>query len=949
MNSRASLSSSGKSGSQAFLRTVFLSAAVALFIALSGCSSGPAQPTVTPPTNFVYPQTVINATTGQAISSNTPSVGGTAPSFSVSPALPAGLNLSATTGVISGTPTAVTPQASYTITASNTAGSTTATVQITVIAPPVAPSALTYPQTTITATAGQPIATDTPTVTGTAPTFAITPALPAGLSISASTGAISGTPTTAQALVTYTVTASNTAGSTTAIVSITINPPIPAPSNLAYPQATITTAASLPISTDIPSVTGTVASFTVAPALPAGLSISASTGAISGTPTAASAQTTYTITAANSGGSTTASVVITVGKAVSTLLDLGHANSVSFMRSTSNRLLSEDASGHWVLWDYATSAELASGDQNGFPWGVDIAGSAIAVGLPNGVELRSATDGHLLTTIASPLINPPQNLGVGNTAPIPGTSWWKLASDGTYVCAGTKAGMAVWSLSGQLLASRQGDYSAAKVFAAPGQVQIALGAAGASVIETVSTSSGSSITGPAFSGNFSSWFYDGQRFLTNIGTTVWTYSAASVQQGIASLPSVENLGGNGNWFYVYGSQYSTTPLTIYPVGGSVPAATFPFSALALYAQITPSANLLGVTYGQGGYTDSIINIVDLSGSTPVKTDLSTPPITSTAFAANSPTQWTIGNNEGLILDGPSLSTAPRYYGYGAARSIAGSSNYIAVAVAKGTIPYFSASSLTPVDTIKFSSSSLALNSTGSVLAAFANTQGSAANGSDRTLNIYSLPSGSATNSWPSQVSSVTAYQSAFTMSADGGTLGLILLGGGTVPTVTREVVPTAGGPVIWSDNPNPSNPYSLVELSPDGSMFAVSTVGASGYTTSIFTGGQITTAVPGQILGWTDSTHILTSQFTYGKFIFYAGAAIYDTTGALTSNVNIPQIQNFLPVSSSSIYYPPQNTIYSLTNGSSLYTSPLTTTGVGAIAGTQVVFATGNRVVVDTY
>jgi hypothetical protein len=104
---------------------------------------------------LVYPQTTITATTGQAISANTPTVTGTVTAYSVAPALPAGLSLNTTTGAISGSPTGAAVQASYTITASNSSGSTTATVQITVNAAVVPPTNLVYPQTSITATVGQ--------------------------------------------------------------------------------------------------------------------------------------------------------------------------------------------------------------------------------------------------------------------------------------------------------------------------------------------------------------------------------------------------------------------------------------------------------------------------------------------------------------------------------------------------------------------------------------------------------------------------------------------------------------------------------------------------------------------------------------------------------------------------------------------------------------------------
>ena len=52
--------------------------------------------------------------------------------YNVTPALPAGLSLSSTTGVISGTPTSVTAATNYTVTAANETGSATAIVNITV-------------------------------------------------------------------------------------------------------------------------------------------------------------------------------------------------------------------------------------------------------------------------------------------------------------------------------------------------------------------------------------------------------------------------------------------------------------------------------------------------------------------------------------------------------------------------------------------------------------------------------------------------------------------------------------------------------------------------------------------------------------------------------------------------------------------------------------------------
>ncbi len=87
---------------------------------------------------------------------------------------------------------------------------------------------------------------------------------------------------------------------------------IPAPSNLVYAQPTIAAIVTIPIMTDTPAISGTVTSYSVAPELTAGLSLNQTSGAISGTPSAVAASGTYTITASNSTGSTTAVVKITV-------------------------------------------------------------------------------------------------------------------------------------------------------------------------------------------------------------------------------------------------------------------------------------------------------------------------------------------------------------------------------------------------------------------------------------------------------------------------------------------------------------------------------------------------------------------------------------------------------------------------------------------------------------
>ena len=92
-----------------------------------------------------------------------------------------------------------------------------------------------------------------------------------------------------------------------------------APSALSY--ANINARVGTAIGNVNPTVTGTPTSYSIAPALPAGLSLNTTTGVISGTPSATAASATYTVTATNAGGSTTATLTIVVNSAGPTFND----------------------------------------------------------------------------------------------------------------------------------------------------------------------------------------------------------------------------------------------------------------------------------------------------------------------------------------------------------------------------------------------------------------------------------------------------------------------------------------------------------------------------------------------------------------------------------------------------------------------------------------------------
>ena len=92
---------------------------------LAACGGGEGSDVVvTPPPDGLSYATPVSAEAGVAIPALVPAISGSVTAYSVTPALPAGVVLHPTTGVISGSPTTVSEQAVYIITATNAGGST---------------------------------------------------------------------------------------------------------------------------------------------------------------------------------------------------------------------------------------------------------------------------------------------------------------------------------------------------------------------------------------------------------------------------------------------------------------------------------------------------------------------------------------------------------------------------------------------------------------------------------------------------------------------------------------------------------------------------------------------------------------------------------------------------------------------------------------------------------
>ena len=224
-----------------------------------------------------------------------PITGSGSPTLFGASGLPAGLSVNTSTGVVSGTPTALGTYPA-TVTAANAGGTGSETVTFAITRNPNAPvitSALTAAGHAGSAFSYAVVATNTPT------SYSATP-LPAGLTFSTTTGVLSGTPT-AQATTSVTIKASNASGYDAETLTVTIaakvtapvvNSPVNAVGSVGAPFAYQVTAANAPTS------------FAATP-LPAGLTFDTGTGWVTGTPLTA-ASTTISLTASNDGGTSAA-------------------------------------------------------------------------------------------------------------------------------------------------------------------------------------------------------------------------------------------------------------------------------------------------------------------------------------------------------------------------------------------------------------------------------------------------------------------------------------------------------------------------------------------------------------------------------------------------------------------------------------------------------------------
>lgn len=799
-------------------------------------------------------------------------------------------------------------------------------------------------------TVGVAITPLAPTVAGTVSGYSVTPALPAGLILSATTGVISGTPTAAAASSTYTVTASNSGGNASTTLTIVVNP---APPTIAFASSAYSYTVAVPSVAVTPTNTGGAATWSVSPALPSGLSLDASSGAISGTPTQPSPAGTYTVTASNGSGRSTATLTLAV--AAAPLLDLGHVNPITSISFTGTYVLSSDETGRWVLWQFSTGDELASGTApciavqgvcETSPTAL-LAGTTILTTTPTGLAFYAAPSGAVTGQVTTSDFE-----------------WMALASDGSYACAGSPMALTCWSKTGQQLFSESGNYASAKVFATPTQLQVALGGRGPNVIETIPTASWTPAVGPSFTGSFWSWFTDGGSFITTTANnTVYIYSANTVQLDQRSLPALTDLTGQGNWFWTFAivnTNSAQQPLNIYKVGNS---AT-PTASYSLYEASPTVASGLQLAVFQGTEPGSVA-LIDLSGSTPSETSYTLPVEDFDSFAATSASQWLVGSINGVLVDGSGLPASSRSLNYGRAWSIVGGGSRVVISTASGRIISYDTATNVLETTIDQQDAELAISSDGSVLATAAAHYGyQNALTSDRSIYVYSMPTATQIASFPfSYTYGVSApVLNEMSLSGDGSTVGEIYTQGNTS---TAQALKVSNGAVTFSTTSG--NWGAPLRLSPDGTLVAFTgTPPANGPATSIYQNGTLTTSLSGWSVGWLDDTRLLVNN-TQGNGnggwsgFNYLGASLYSPTGTLLSSPPLPEVDILQPVMGDLIYAPGPNEILSVTSGQPVWASADMSAGealwpgtgapapLGALTSNEVVFQSGTLVLAQPY
>ncbi|MEE3084157.1 MAG: putative Ig domain-containing protein, partial [Candidatus Thermoplasmatota archaeon] len=264
-----------------------------------------------PAVNLSYDPYNLTLIRNETMDTLSPTVsGGNVGNWSITPTLPDGLTF--VDGVISGTPEVNMTTTMFTVWANTSGGAASTTVNITVLEPVVD---FIYNPNNLILTRNETMGPASP-VFGSdamAEAWGISPALPEGLNFT--NGTISGSPLVNMTATVFTVYANNSGGTGVAYLTITVLEPV---ATVVYVPENITLTRGEDNASIVPMLGGgMVASWSISPELPEGMVFD--NGSITGVPLVNSTNTTYTVTALNSGGTAIAFLNITVVEPVAVL------------------------------------------------------------------------------------------------------------------------------------------------------------------------------------------------------------------------------------------------------------------------------------------------------------------------------------------------------------------------------------------------------------------------------------------------------------------------------------------------------------------------------------------------------------------------------------------------------------------------------------------------------
>ncbi|CAN98745.1 PE-PGRS family protein [Sorangium cellulosum So ce56] len=632
-------------------------------------------------------------------------------------------------------------------------------------------------------------------------------------------------------------------------------------------------------------------------------------------------------------------------------LDLGHQKGLSRLFVSGSRVLSWDYD-RWMLWDTDSSAAIADGHAPGgfdpgspnlgilpfeLPGGVVLRGDIVLIQTDpeHAFELRSAIDGSVLASVTTEY----DQAGLASD----GSYAWTRRQSTRTITLWSTAGVERWSAA----VNHQGD-----VHAAPDALRIApLPPVPLQNSIAVLPADGSPPTvTPELSGTFHSWFQDGERFLTTVGTTVRVYSKAGIQEGIVNLPSTKQLAGTRDYFWMLADNRADSPLMVYRVGGgAVPVAEYPDRADYRYT-FAPTERALALLRKQ----TSRLDIIDLDGPEVTLTEHAPPLVENASVHIDQDLRLAVSNVYGAISYKGTLTDpgGSGLLGCGTLHSVAGApSGHVALATGSGKTLVYDTAALDagPSAVVPFHSNKVLLSADGGLLAARAALDPMV---TDKSLRLFSLPDGA-------QLASLLREEviQDFSMSFDGSTVGRTYRVDSS--RTERVVSDWAGSAPLFQDTGH--RPAPLV--SPDGHHVVVTDSAPSegcGFT-QLYEDGALVNVVPGCAIGWLDDTHVLVqsyNRFPQSSRWTYQASTIYDELGNPVAAPPLPRIPirtdstdvrdnyGIQPVSATALYSRYDGVLYDIETGAALATFP----GLrSAVAGAFMVHPCGYGVCAETY